>query len=83
MVARCLLTGPGPYPLNLLVGQEKLKFTLPHPHLHPFLKSASSSKVVLNPDYSLESPLEILKSPDTQASLRKSDFIGQGGTLAF
>ena len=51
--------------------------------LHQFFKSASSSKVVLNPDYSLKSLQEFFKIPDTQAFLSKSDFIGRGGTLAF
>lgn len=55
----------------------------PPSHLHLFLKSASFSKVVLNPDNSLKSLQELFKIPDTQAYLPKSDFIGQGGTLAF
>ena len=52
-------------------------------HLHLLLKSASSSKVVPNPDCSLKSLQELFKIPDTQAYLPKSDFIGRGGTLAF
>ena len=55
----------------------------PPSHLHLFLKSTSSSKVVLNSDNLLKSPQELFKIPDTQAYLPKSDFIGHGGTLAF
>lgn len=60
-MARCLPADPGPYPLNPQVDQERFKFNLPHPPLHLFLRSASSSKAVLSPDSSLEFPQELFK----------------------